>query len=809
MMAGLFASILAASWLVASPAFADGQNSEVVTVGSDKFLRWYGHAGRTYFIQISDPNDHLKKWTWAPIIESGNDEDISYEVDGTADKGFFRLWFSDEPTTDPDGDDFDYDGLTNWDEVNTYQTNPLEWDTDGDGLSDDWEIANYLDPNDDGSINPANGANGAPDGDGLTNEFEYWYGANPHLTDTDSDGLNDYDEVFVHSTSPANADSDSDGLNDYSEIHTHGTDPNLWDTDKDTLSDGDEVLIHGTNPLEMDTDGDWMWDDYEIANNLGPTDAADGLLDADNDGLANQLEFVFMDKGYDPFVANSAVGFPWSEDPDFDGLTTAQEFNTHLTNPRQNDTDGDGLSDGWEILYGYSALINNETDAHPTNDPNADPDGDELDNAAEDQIQTNPNNADTDGDGANDFAEAQGGSNPNNPASTPGNPGGTPGGPATPPPPIVSVQVNFGDHSGSHSEKYRVWLEPLEGDANNQKRYRTNRRYGETQTETFKVPAGAKYKVTLTHIGTNPKYRDDPKPDYDYTLEFPLTATGSPAIAVVPEDPDGIFGVHDESDAYFAEGKDATLNIAWLTLETVAQTPTNRTRLKFGVGEEVTFKVLPPLGYATWTTMVGTLDATTGDQVKLTLDDTVGAAKKVTADYLGQALEKEFEIFAPTGVDNVTVASTVSSAIGNAGAGMHLYPVVVAPTDVSFYNVQMLEVGQNATNITGYFTTHAPPSHIGHGADAWFDLDEKNQWPSSYDYAVLGSADCPAPWTTAGSFTWDIPAKWKVVIGTTSSGEHTITGWNQIFSIQVGGTASVQKFGRTVTRTTSNVSTHN
>jgi hypothetical protein len=202
--------------------------------------------------------------------------------------------------------------------------------------------------------------------------------------------------------------------------------------------------------------------------------------------------------------------------------------------------------------------------------------------------------------------------------------------------------------------------------------------------------------------------------------------------------------VHDESEQFFAYGKDATLYIAWLTFETVAQTPTDRKRVRLGVGEEVTFKVFPPLEYASWTTAVGALNTTMGSQVKLTLDDTVGAAKKVTADYLGQTLEKEFEIFAPTGVDNATVESTVSGTVGYAGAGMHSKPVVVAPTDVSFYNVRMLEVGRDATNITGYFTTHTPPSHIGHGADDWFKLDEKNQWPSFYDYAVLGSTDCPA-----------------------------------------------------------------
>ena len=170
---------LAVSLAAVSPLLAEDQNSEVITVGEDMFLRWYGHANRTYFVQVSDPNDHLRKWIWAPIIESGNDENISYEVAGTADRGFFRLWFSDQPTADPDGDDFDGDGLSNLDEVTLYQTNPLKTDTDDDGLLDAWEVANSFDPNDDGSINVKNGASGDPDGDGLTNANEQELGSNP------------------------------------------------------------------------------------------------------------------------------------------------------------------------------------------------------------------------------------------------------------------------------------------------------------------------------------------------------------------------------------------------------------------------------------------------------------------------------------------------------------------------------------------------------------------------------------------------------------------------------------------------------
>lgn len=183
--------VLAAILTAISPLAAQDQNSEVIQVSPDMFLRWYGHAGRTYFVQISDPNDHLRKWIWAPIIETGNDEDISYEVDGTADKGFFRLWFTDEPTADPDGGDFDGDGLSNLAEVLTHQTNPLKADTDGDGLLDGWEVANSLDPNDDGTTNVNNGGSGDPDNDGLTNAEEQDLGTDPNDADSDDDGITD------------------------------------------------------------------------------------------------------------------------------------------------------------------------------------------------------------------------------------------------------------------------------------------------------------------------------------------------------------------------------------------------------------------------------------------------------------------------------------------------------------------------------------------------------------------------------------------------------------------------------------------
>lgn len=105
----------------------------------EKLFIWYGHTGRSYFTEVSDPTAPLDKWFWAPVIESGADATISYEVDGTADKGFYRIHHTDQvpgPGLTLDTADFDHDGLTNWDEITVYHTHPLKADSDGDTLPD-------------------------------------------------------------------------------------------------------------------------------------------------------------------------------------------------------------------------------------------------------------------------------------------------------------------------------------------------------------------------------------------------------------------------------------------------------------------------------------------------------------------------------------------------------------------------------------------------------------------------------------------------------------------------------------------------
>jgi hypothetical protein len=66
------------------------------------------------------------------------------------------------------------------------------------------------------------------------------YGTDPLNPDTDGDGLSDGDEVNVYGTDPLNPDSDGDGLNDGLEVSL-GLDPLDSDTDNDGIPDGQDT----------------------------------------------------------------------------------------------------------------------------------------------------------------------------------------------------------------------------------------------------------------------------------------------------------------------------------------------------------------------------------------------------------------------------------------------------------------------------------------------------------------------------------------------------------------------------------------
>jgi hypothetical protein len=117
------------------------------------------------------------------------------------------------------------------------------------------------------------------------------HGTDPLDADTDNDGLLDGTEVNgTNPTDPLDADSDDDDLLDGVEDANHNgaldpgeTDPNNPDTDADGLSDGIEVDL-GTDPLNPDSDGDGIPDgqDAEFLQNAINDLPASAIKDADN-----------------------------------------------------------------------------------------------------------------------------------------------------------------------------------------------------------------------------------------------------------------------------------------------------------------------------------------------------------------------------------------------------------------------------------------------------------------------------------------------------------------------------------------------
>ena len=233
---------------------------------------------------------------------------------------------------------------------------------------------------------------------------------------------------------------------------------------------------------------------------------------------------------------------PAKEDSDGDGLTDEAERRIG-TDPFQPDTDGDGMNDGWEKAQGFNPLADNAADGDPTNDYGHDRDGDGLTNGQECEWGTDPHSDDTDSDGVTDKDEIENGSDP-----TDAKDGGIPAS-------RVPVSFTFGDPSGSHSEKYRLVLEPVPesgpGETPPTKTW-LNENYGECETKTAMLTKGWTYEIRLSHAGTNV---EDGSPDYDYLLSWSVPS----CCGCVTNDPSGLICEDYTSDSFAGEGKVARI----------------------------------------------------------------------------------------------------------------------------------------------------------------------------------------------------------------------------------------------------------
>ena len=415
------------------------------------------------------------------------------------------------PDTDGDGvndgdEDTDGDGKPNKDESNPNEDKIT--DKDGDGIPDiidrDDEDGPKGDKDGDGIINEEDPD---ADGDGVSNDDEKEAGLDPLNPDTDGDGVNDGDEDTDgdgkknrdESEVPEGPvkDEDGDGLGDTGVTDKDPEDgkaditdgPLTNDTDKDGIPDavdpdidGDGVnntdeKVAGTDPYNPDTDGDGVNDGDEDADGDGKTNAeesdptVDESKDSDGDGIPDIID---KDDEDGPKGDKDGDGIINEEDPDADGdgVSNDDEKAAGL-NPLNPDTDGDGVNDGDEDTDGDGKKNRDESEVpegkvedkdgdglgdtgitdknnngvadlvdkpgkKPSNpsypdypswpiDPNKpgeddkpgdkdpkdkDTDGDGLTDEQEKELGTDPNKADTDGDGINDGDEVDGSKNP-------------------------------------------------------------------------------------------------------------------------------------------------------------------------------------------------------------------------------------------------------------------------------------------------------------------------------------------------------------------------------------------------------------
>jgi len=294
------------------------------------------------------------------------------------------------------GADSDMDGMPDSCDLNPQAPNGT-YDFDWDLVPDDLDTCPFI-------YNPLQDDS---DNDGLGDECDNCpFVENPDQADGDGDGVGDVCDNCIFLPNPDQKDSDADQLGDRCDNCPYAKDDfpyhlEQWewvqeDGDGDGVGDICDVCLEDVNPLQQDTDFDGIGDDCDNC----PTIPNENQRDTDGDSIGDSCD--------------NCVTLPnfRQRDNDNDGIGNICDNAPFHANPEQQDRDEDGIGD----VADNCVLVENVDQA----DLDGDGIGDACDNCAS---VFNPLQADADANGVGDVCDYQVRGGGKSCSSAGGNPG--------------------------------------------------------------------------------------------------------------------------------------------------------------------------------------------------------------------------------------------------------------------------------------------------------------------------------------------------------------------------------------------------
>jgi len=209
-----------------------------------------------------------------------------------------------------------------------------------------------------------------------------------------------------------------------------------------------------------------------------------------------------------------------------------------------------------------------------------------------------------------------------------------------------------------------------------------------------------------------------------------------------------------------------------ITSKTVATQPTNQTRLKVGVGEQVILTYSDGSGHsATWNTTAGTLSPSSGVSTTWTAPDT-GGQVTITAQGPSCTAKIVFTVVQPSIVTGkLYQGSQVGHVYNTASIGLQLV-YYIGPDSVNFYNIQVQELQVNkpsdATGVWSQFANQplAAGAPAGMTQTVVLGLGTLISFTAApyYDTVWSGIPTVSQPYTS-GVLLYNVPWQYKVSAG--------------------------------------------